>query len=81
MSSASKDYGLGLKLFRQRDNFELQLQQSNQSYETFSAYLEWEKTHAKPQSPLIAQILFERAVAIHWQQPALWEDYAYYTVY
>jgi hypothetical protein len=80
MSSASKEYGKALKALREREVFELQLQQSSGSYQVFLAYLDWEKYSAKPHNLHLTQTLFERALLIYWQQPSLWEDYSYYLV-
>jgi len=81
MSSASKDYGKALKAVREREVFELQLTQTNYSYETFSAYLQWEmsnspKAHITP----LTKTLFERALVTWWQQAPIWEDYAHFVV-
>ena|ERR1700694_2573721 len=80
MSSTSKDYGKALKALREREVFELQLKQTTGSYQVYVAYLEWEQTAAKVQNPRMVQTLFERALVTFWQQPSIWEDYAYYTV-
>jgi squamous cell carcinoma antigen recognized by T-cells 3 len=81
MSSTSKGYGKALKALREREVFELQLIQSHNSYEIFSAYLNWEQSSSpKSHNPRLVQMLFERALAIHWQQQSTWEDYAYYAV-
>src|SRR5436190_6784397 len=81
MSSTSKEYGKALKALREREVFELQLHQSNQSFEAFSAYLNWEQSSApKSQNPRLAQILFERTLVIYWQQQSTWEDYVYFAV-
>lgn len=81
MASASKEYGKGLKALREREVFELQLNQSNGAYEVFAAYLEWElASGSKTGAPALAKTLFERALAIYWQQKTLWEDYACYQV-
>jgi len=81
MSSSSKDYGKALKALREREIFELQLAQTNYSYETFSSYLQWElsngpKVHITP----LTTTLFERALVTWWQQPSIWEDYAHFAV-
>ena len=81
MASTSKEYGKGLKALREREVFELQLNQSNNAYEVFAAYLEWEQTSgSKTGSPGLTMTLFERTLANYWQQQALWDDYACYTV-
>ena len=81
MSSTSKEYGKALKALREREVFELQLNQSNHSFEAFSAYLDWEQSSVpKTQNPRLAQTLFERTLVIYWQQPSTWEDYVYYAV-
>jgi hypothetical protein len=81
MSSTSKEYGKALKALREREVFELQLIQSNGSFEVFSAYLEWEQSSSpKVRNSRLTQSLFERAMVMHWQQPSIWEDYAYYGV-
>lgn len=81
MSSTSREYGKALKALREREVFELQLNQSNYSFEAFSAYLDWEQSSApKIQNPRLAQTLFERTLIIHWQQRSTWEDYVYHAV-
>jgi hypothetical protein len=81
MSSSSKEYGKALKALREREIYELQLSQTNGSYEVFSAYLEWElSTNAKVQLPRLTQMLFERTLVTYWQQDALWQEYAYFGV-
>jgi len=82
MSSTSKDYGKALKALREREIFELQLTQTNYSYEAYSAYLQWElsngpKIHITP----LTKTLFERALVTWWQQGSVWEDYASFAVY
>lgn len=81
MSATSKDYGKSLKALREREIFELQLTQSNGSYEVFSAYIEWEQSSAKVKIPRLTQTLFERCLVVYWQQTTVWEDYTYYAVY
>lgn len=81
MSSTSKDYGKALRALREREMFELQLRQSSGAYEVYVAYLEWELSAAKVQTPRLVQTLFERTLVTFWQQPSIWEDYAYYTVW
>jgi len=83
MSSSSKDYGKALKALRERDMYELQLEQTGGAYEVFTAYLDWEETSTKGhvQIPRLTQMLFERALVTYWQHPKLWEDYAYYGVH
>jgi hypothetical protein len=80
MASTSKEYGKALKALREREIFELQLTQSNGSYQVFSAYLEWEQAAAKTKIPRLTQTLFERTLVAFWQQSSLWEDYVYYGV-
>ena len=80
MSSASKGYGKALKALRERELFELQLTQSNGSYEVYSAYLEFELSSAKIQIPRLAQTLFERILGIFWQQQPVWLEYGSYAV-
>ena len=46
MSSTSREYGKALKALREREVFELQLNQSKHSFEAFSAYLDWEQSSA-----------------------------------
>jgi len=79
MSSASKEYGKAIRTLRERELFELQLQQSNGSLPVFSAYLDSERS-SKSSLPRLTQTLFERALVIYWQQPSIWEDYAYFAV-
>jgi|SRR5277367_3095313 hypothetical protein len=78
MSSTSKDYGKALKALREREAFELQLQQSNASLPVFSAYLDWERS--KSSIPRLTQSLFERALVTLWPQPSIWQDYAHFAV-
>ena len=81
MSSTSKDYGKALKALREREIYELQLSQTNGSYEVYSAYLEWElSSTAKVQLPRLTQMLFERILVTYWQQDSLWQEYAYFGV-
>ena len=80
MSSTSKDYGKALQALRDREVFELQLQQSNASLPVFAAYLDWERSSSKSSIPQLTQTLFERALVIYWQQPSIWQDYAYFAV-
>lgn len=80
MTSASKGYGNALKALREREIFELQVTQSNGSYEVYSAYLEFELSSAKVQIPRLTQILFERILRIFWQQQPLWLEYSSYAV-
>jgi hypothetical protein len=82
MSSASKKYGKALKALREREVYELQLLQSNGSYDVFSAYLCWEQaSSSKSHHPRLVQMLFERTLVIYWQDQSIWEDYAYYAVF
>jgi len=80
MTSASKGYGKALKALREREKFELQLTQSDGSYEVYSAYLEFELSSAKAQIPRLTQTLFERILAVFWQQQPLWLEYSFYAV-
>ena len=81
MSSTSKDYGKALKALREREVFELRLQQSNASLSAFSAYLDWERSSPKSSIPPLTQTLFERALVIHWQESSIWQDYIYFAVW
>jgi hypothetical protein len=80
MSSTSKGYGKALKALRERENFELQLKQSNGSYDVYFAYIEFELSSAKVQIPRLAQTLFERILCVFWQQQPLWLEYTSYAV-
>jgi hypothetical protein len=80
MSSTSKGYGRALKALRERELFELQLTRSNGSYEVYSAYIEFELSSAKVQIPRLTQTMFERVLAIFWQQQPLWQEYGFYAV-
>ena len=80
MSSTSKGYGKALKALRERELFELQLKQSNGSYEAYLAYIEFELSSAKVQIPRLTQTLFERVLCIFWQQQPLWLEYISYAV-
>jgi len=80
MSSTSKDYGKALKALREREVFELRLQQSNASLSAFSAYLDWERSSPKSSIPPLTQTLFERALVIHWQESSIWQDYIHFAV-
>jgi squamous cell carcinoma antigen recognized by T-cells 3 len=81
MTSTSKEYGKALKALREREVYELQLIQTNSSYEVYSAYLEWElSTSAKVQIPRLTQMLFERVLVTYWQQDELWQEYVYFGV-
>ena len=80
MSSTSKGYGRALKALRERELFELQLTRSNGSYEVYSAYIEFELSSAKVQIPRLTQTLFERVLAIFWQQQPLWQEYGFFAV-
>jgi hypothetical protein len=81
MSSTSKDYGKALKALREREVFELRLQQSNASLSAFLVYLDWERSSTKSSIPRLTQTLFERALVIHWQESSIWQDYIYFAVW
>jgi squamous cell carcinoma antigen recognized by T-cells 3 len=81
MASTSKDYGKALKALREREIFEMQLQQTGYSNETYFAYLQWELSNApKVHITPLTKTLFERALAIWWQQSSIWEDYAHFVI-
>ncbi|KAG4305342.1 hypothetical protein PORY_001512 [Pneumocystis oryctolagi] len=74
MIAANKIYNPSLIKYQARDFYEIQLSQSNYSYEQFIKYLEWE-LHQKPQELELICTLFERLLTCYPLAANIWEDY------
>ncbi|KAG5519387.1 hypothetical protein PMAC_002013 [Pneumocystis sp. 'macacae'] len=79
MIAANKIYNSALVKYQARDFHEIQLLQSNYTYEQFIKYLEWE-LHQKPQEIELICTLFERILKSYPLSAEIWENYVQFMV-